>query len=143
MNTVSVELTNIDWRLLRVQKIILLRLGEYENGAALKIYEMNTCAGLVNLLDEIQDQACEQVPDTDVFTHRELRADAEELGLPDIDDTNDAPWVLVHPDTHDWLDAFMTREKADIQVQNLLDGDIESVVVTGEEWREMHKNGAH
>lgn len=121
----------IDWRALRVQKILLLRVGE--TNPYITENEGQALLGLVNLLDLIQDTAVEQgeAPDTDVFTHRELRSQ----GYPN-EDMNLAPWVLVGETDKDWLDAFMYQKDAEIQAEMLeRDYSIAARVISGEQYR--------
>ena len=112
----------INWRLLRVQKIIMLRLAEEDNPRLpLTRSERYSCNCMIGLLDYLQDQAeetCSDTPKSDIFTHVELEEDFEEIGIEFDGNVDNARYHLVDKENN-WLDAFVTREKAEIQKKNI------------------------
>jgi len=123
---------SINWYALRVQKIILLGLSE--NRTHVSSNESDACGGLINFLDDIQDHAMANglIPEGEIFTYRELQND----GMPEGGDINDAPFVIIDSETDEWLDAFMTEEKAKKSISILQDHGIKNTrIVTGEEWK--------
>ena len=60
---VVVDLSKVDWKMLRKQKIILDNLSY----GRLEKEEVGALVGMVNLLDNIQDQAAEQIGEEKVF----------------------------------------------------------------------------
>lgn len=123
---------NINWRALRVQKMILLNL--LEKGTLTK-NEVNAVDGIIEHLDNIQEEAVSnsRALETDVFTDAEL----------DLSDVNDAPFVLVGERNIDWLDAFATREAAETQVAHLEDFGITARVISKEEWNEAREGAGY
>jgi hypothetical protein len=155
----------IDWKALRVAKIAMVRLGELDiPRLPLTDLERASCNQMIYLLDYIQDQAEETALDTpksDIFTHAEIEEDCEAMGLefsfdvnkdPSniagrvttavtglefVSDVNEAPFHLVD-DNDDWIDAFMTEEKAVAQRKHIIDFcGVNSRIIDREEWREI------
>jgi hypothetical protein len=62
---VNVELKHMDWEMLSGQKLIILELISRSND--LTKAEDDTLNGIIHFLDEVQDQAAEQIPHDDVF----------------------------------------------------------------------------
>ena len=130
----ALEESQIDWGVLRVQKMYLLHLSENRK---LTHNERAAVDGLVSLLDYVQDQAISSgaVEGFKVFTHRNLRRMAMNMGLP-YEEIDDAPFVIIDEDGN-WVDAFATRADAE-SVLNYLTNEhsYECLdIITGEEWR--------
>ena len=126
-----VRLPPVNWRALRVQKMILLNM--IDRGLPAGNGE-SALDGIVELLDGIQDNAVieQAVPKTDVFTSEELHA----AGIENIED---APFVLFDVWTNEWLDAFADIDTAKKQVENLCNFEIATQVCTKETWEEIQK----
>ena len=60
---------NMDWKLLREQKETLLRMIRENTDDCLDFDEVETLQGMINMIDEIQDQAVDNldVPEKEVF----------------------------------------------------------------------------
>lgn len=128
----------IDWKALRVAKIAMVRLGELDiPRLPLTDLERASCNQMIYLLDYIQDQAEETAIDTpksEIFTHAELEEDCENLGIEYDLDVNNAPFHLLD-DNNEWIDAFMTEEKARDQQEHIFDfSGVKSHIVTQAEW---------
>jgi hypothetical protein len=63
--SVQITLSNIDWKMLSGQKLIILELISRKND--LTQAEDDVLNGMIHLLDEIQDQAAEQLGSENVF----------------------------------------------------------------------------
>lgn len=130
----ALEESQIDWGVLRVQKMYLLHLSENRK---LTHNEQAAVEGLINLLDYVQDQAITSgaVEGCVVFTHRGLRRMAMNMGLP-YEEIDDAPFVIIDEDGN-WVDAFATRPDAEKALNYLTtEHSYECLdIITGEEWR--------
>ncbi len=136
----------INWRVLRVQKIIMVRLAEEDNPRLpLTNAERYSCNCMIGLLDYLQDQAEETASDTpasDIFTHIELREDFEALGFEFDGDVDYALFHLVD-ERNEWLDGFATLEKAEAQKKLLVEHtEIGPVrILTYDEWIAISRPG--
>lgn len=62
--SLNIDLSKVDWALLRKQKTWLLELTRLGGG---DVQECEEAMGLIHLLDEIQDQAVEQLSEQIVY----------------------------------------------------------------------------
>ena len=136
----------INWRMLRVEKIILLRLAD-GNNRHLTDTDLHACNALIGLLDYIQDQAAEtshDTPESDIFTHKELEEDFEKIGY-EFDGNVDNALYHVVDQNGQWLDAFVTLEKATAQkelIRTTADDNIGDIhILTYEEWMAHSRPG--
>ena len=67
MVKVQLDGSNIDWELLRQQK---LKLVEMLMGGRVSLRRTDALEGVVSLLDDLQDQAAEQLGEAAVFGYR-------------------------------------------------------------------------
>jgi len=132
----------IDWKVLRVQKMYLLYLGE---DSRLTENEKAALTGLLRFLDYIQDQGIKSgdifKSYDEIFTHRELEKDAKSLHLP-YEVVDDALFVILDPkrspSIDGWLDAFMSFEKASESLGKLASAGIQELkIITKSEWSKI------
>jgi hypothetical protein len=143
---VFLEEYEINWRMLRVQKIIMLRLAEEEiPRLPLTNAERYSCNCMIGLLDYVQDQAKDTATSTagsDIFTHIELREDFEAMGFEFDGNVDNALFHLVD-ERNEWLDAFVTLEKAQTQQKCIEEqtsiGPVR--ILTYEEWLAVSRPG--
>lgn len=64
---VTVDLSKTDWKLLREQKATVLNLIEFDEFPNLRVGFKGTLQGIVNWIDNIQDQAAETLGEKKVF----------------------------------------------------------------------------
>ena len=67
MKKVTIDLSKTNWKLLREQKINLLRLIEIDEFPNLRVGFKENIQGIVSWIDDIQDQAAEQIGEKKVF----------------------------------------------------------------------------
>ena len=75
MHTVTIDFSNVDWKLLRSQKLILLAHmdGVQVTGVATTDSPIvRALQGIIYLLDDIQDQAAEIIGEETVFGKPEI-----------------------------------------------------------------------
>ena len=68
--TVSVDLSKVDWKALQTQKAELLEMRrdlECRPDNAIRSAQVRTLSGIIHLIDDIQDQAAEQIGTDKVF----------------------------------------------------------------------------
>ena len=68
--TVSVDLSKVDWKALQTQKAELLEMRrdlECRPDNAIRRAQVRTLSGIIHLIDDIQDQAAEQIGTDKVF----------------------------------------------------------------------------
>ena len=66
MKTIDVNMSNVDWRLLRKQKLALLE-DIHEQSAHGRRKKANHLRGILHLLDDLQDQAAETAGERAIF----------------------------------------------------------------------------
>jgi hypothetical protein len=64
---VSVDLSGVNWTMLRQQKEILIQIRDDLGTSAHNALKEATLSGIIHLIDHIQDQAAEQLPMKEVF----------------------------------------------------------------------------
>lgn len=136
----------INWRTLRVQKMILVRLAD-GNNRHLTDSDLHACNCMINLLDYLQDQAeetCLDTPASDIFTHKELEEDFEKIGYEFDGNVDNALFHLIDVNG-EWLDAFVTREKAEAQkdlIRRDADDSLGEIrILTYDEWMAHSRPG--
>jgi hypothetical protein len=67
MKQILIDVSKTDWKLLREQKINLLRLIEIDEFPNLRVGFKESLQGVVSWIDDIQDQAAEQIGEKKVF----------------------------------------------------------------------------